>query len=496
MTDGALHARFLRGLSKAPDRPAIRVGATTVTFREAHELALLWAGSLLAANRPPLRVGVLAGKSIESYVGILAALYAGATAVPLHPAFPAARTRRMLELAEIDALIVDDAGRAGLPALGVEIPVLGTHALPVRENRALREPRVSESVAYLLFTSGSTGTPKGVPISHASTAHYFDLLDARYDFTADDVFSQTFDLNFDCAMFDMFCAWGVGACVVVVPPAAYREMPSFLRDQGVTVWFSTPSAIALIRRMGGLEPGAMPSLRWSFFAGEALRCQDAADWQVAAPASTLENLYGPTELTVTIAAHRWDSSASPSLGVNGLTPIGTVHPGHEYILLNESGDLAALEGELCITGPQLTAGYLDPDDDGGRFLDRDGKRWYRTGDRVHRQPDGTLVYVGRLDAQVQIQGWRVELAEVEHALRTCDGVEDAVTVARVVHDTTELVVFYTGVQVPPARLAGGLREILPAGMLPRRYEHVAEFPLNPNRKIDRRALTTRAQAMP
>jgi non-ribosomal peptide synthetase component F len=323
-------------------------------------------------------------------------------------------------------------------------------------------------------------------------AHYFGLLDQRYDFTAADVFTQTFDLNFDCAMFDMFCAWGAGASVVVVPPAAYRDMPAFLAEQGVSVWFSTPSAIALIRRMGGLTPGSMPSLRWAFFAGEALRCGDVAQWSAAAPAATIENLYGPTELTVTITGHRWDPATSPGLAINGLVPIGRLHAGHDHVLLGEDDRPADAEGELCIAGPQLTPGYLDPADDRGRFFERDGCRWYRTGDRVRRRSDGTLVYVGRLDSQVQVQGWRVELAEVDNALRAADGVEDAVTVARPVDGSVELVVFYTGTECSPATLARYLRDVLPSGMLPRRFEHLSQFPLNSNRKIDRLALAARA----
>jgi acyl-coenzyme A synthetase/AMP-(fatty) acid ligase len=165
-----------------------------------------------------------------------------------------------------------------------------------------------------------------------------------------------------------------------------------------------------------------------------------------------------------------------------------VHDGHDVLLLGDGGP----EGELCVTGPQMTAGYLDPDDDHGRFLDRDGRRWYRTGDRVRRLGNGDYAYLGRLDAQVQVQGWRVELAEIDHALRACSGVEDAVTVTRPADAGLELVVFYTGVKTSPAELAGQLRRIIPAGMMPREFRHVAEFPLNSNRKIDRSGLAREA----
>jgi amino acid adenylation domain-containing protein len=505
-TTPALHARFLRGLGVSPHRDAVRVGADAITYEAAHDRASRWAGALLAGvDERPRAIGVLAGKSIEAYVGVLAALYTGAAVVPLHLAFPPARTARMIELAGVSALIVDEEGAGVLARMPeVDVPVLAPaggdvpagRAVPVHAATALGEPRSVDATdtAYLLFTSGSTGTPKGVSITHGNTRHYFDLVTRRYEAGPDDVFSQTFDLNFDCAMFDLFCAWDAGATVQAVPAAAYRRLPEFLAERDVTVWFSTPSAIPLVRRTGGLGPGALPGLRLSLFAGEALKAADAADWQAAAPGSALENIYGPTELTVTVTGHRWRPDTSPSLCVNGLVPIGAVHEGHDHVLLGADGEPVADEGELCVTGPQLTAGYLDPADEPGRFVRRDGRTWYHTGDRVRRLDNGELIYLGRLDSQVQVQGWRVEPAEVEHALRSCPGVQDAVVVAVTADEMTELAVYYTGEPTPPAALAAALRSALPSGMVPKRYRHVEEFPLNSNRKVDRSRLAAAAAA--
>ncbi|MFE0176332.1 amino acid adenylation domain-containing protein [Streptomyces sp. NPDC059002] len=501
--DGTLAGRFLRGLDRSQDRPALRADGVTLTYRELHERALLLAGSLLA-GLPEARpaVGVLAGKHPTAYVALLAGLYSGVTVVPLQPAFPAARTRQMIDAAGVGALLAADDTLDALAALretGVQLPTLfppGGQPMPViavDPDSALKTPMPTRPTdrAYVLFTSGSTGRPKGVPVTHANTTHYFHLLDERYDFGPDDVFSQTFDLNFDCGMFDLFCAWGAGAALVVPPQRAYLRMPEFMAEQGLTVWFSTPSAITLIRRMGGLAPGALPSLRWSFFAGEALSCQDAEDWAAAAPDSVIENLYGPTELTVTVAAHRWQ----PVRHLNDMVPIGAVHEGHEVLLLDDSGAPGATdEGELCIAGPQLTPGYLDPADDAGRFLAHDGHRFYRTGDRVRRADDGSWLYLGRTDAQVQVHGVRMELAEVDAAVRTCAGVRDAVTVAVPVDGTVELAVFHTGEPVPPVGLARHLRQLLPAAVVPRAYHHLDAFPLNSNRKTDRRQLTEQAAA--
>ena len=502
-----LVGRFRRGLGIAAGRAAIRLDTDEqFSYERVHELAASWAGALrVGADEPPRVVGVLAAKGIEAYAGILAALYAGATVVPLHAEFPVARTDRMLRAAGVQAVVADRAGlavltesswpRAGLPVLAPDVDACADERLrliDVGPRHALDEPVpvAPDDVAYVLFTSGSTGRPKGVPLTHAMIGHYFRLADRRYDFTADDMFSQTFDLNFDCAMFDMFCAWNVGAAVAAVPASAYLDLPAFVTQRRLTVWFAAPSSISFVRRVHGLGPGTMPTLRWSLFAGEALQARDVVDWRAAASGCTVENIYGPTELTLTVTAHRWDPSTSPGLCVNGLVPIGTLHDGHDCLLLTPDGGESEHEGELCVAGPQLTPGYLDPQDDAGRFLRRAGRTWYRTGDRVRRLDNGELIYLGRLDSQVQVLGWRVELAEIEHALRGCAGVTGAVAVTRPATTAAglELVAFYTGAQVPAVELARALRRILPKGMLPRHYRHVEEFPLNSNRKIDRARL--------
>ena len=486
-----LAGRFARGRELSADRIAVRTPQGEVTYEDLHVQALACAGSIVRTDASV--VGVLVGKSLSSYRAVLAGLYSGATVVPLSASFPAARLRRMIAVAGVDTLVAtDDAGElpAELSRAGVDIPVVSADAdaSPLTQPRAVH----GSDIAYILFTSGSTGTPKGVPVTHDNTAHYFGLLDSRYDFTQDDVFTQHFDLNFDCAFFDLFCAWGVGATLAVAGPHDYRDIPAFLERNAVTIWFSTPSAIALVRRMGGLTENSMPSLRWSLFAGEALGMRDALEWQRAAKNSTVENLYGPTELTITITAHRLDGEAVQDR--TGSVPIGRLHDGHVAVLLTPDGDEDEHEGELCIAGPQSAAGYLDSADDAGRFVDHLGRRFYRTGDRVRRAEDGTFDYVGRMDSQVQVRGVRVELGEVDAALRTCPGVEDAVTVAVPADGTVELAVFFTGDAVPSSALARDLRSILPAAVTPRRFTHLDTFPLNSNRKIDRRALADRASA--
>ncbi|WP_307937382.1 AMP-binding protein, partial [Salinispora arenicola] len=198
--------------------------------------------------------------------------------------------------------------------------------------------------------------------------------------------------------------------------------------------------ISLAGRLRSLRPGSMPSLRWSLFAGEQLTLAQARAWADATPGSTLENLYGPTELTVTCT--RYQLPADPARWPrtsNDTVPIGRVHPHLEGVLLAPDGT-AGNEGELCIRGTQRFDGYLDPTQNHGRFVDHVGDRttqvdrlpgpqhWYRTGDRV-RQENGELVHLGRIDDQVKIHGYRIELGEIESVLRRHPGLHEVVVLA-------------------------------------------------------------------
>jgi amino acid adenylation domain-containing protein len=520
-----LPGRFLHGLALSPRKDAIRVSGQSVTYERMHDLALTWAGSLLrACDEPPSAVAVLAGKGAESYIGVLTALYCGAAAVPLQPDFPVGRTRHMLTAAKVSALVTDAQGARLIPGLpeadGMPILVAPTHpgayagatgaasavtasavtgvdaarGVPVLPGAALDQPRRADpaDVAYILFTSGSTGRPKGVLITHANLDYYFTELQSRYDFGPDDVFSQVFDPAFDCAISDLFAAWGAGGTLVSVPAQAYRGMTGFVTEAGITIWYSTPAAISVVSRRGGLAAKSMPTLRLSTFAGDALKAADAAAWQAAAPGSVVDNLYGPAETTITCTVYRWSQDSSPAECVNGIVPIGRLHSGHEYLLLDPDGGESPTEGELWLSGPQVTPGYLDPADDRDRFLVRRSRRWYRTGDRMRRAGNGDLLFLGRTDNQVQVQGWRTELAEIDHQVRRCRGIQDAVTVATTVDDKVQLVVFYTGTPTTSADFAKQLLKTLPQQMLPRHYRHLEEIPLSLTRKVDRQALRRRA----
>lgn len=276
---------------------------------------------------------------------------------------------------------------------------------------------------------------------------------------------------------------------------------SFVNRTRITHWYSVPSIISICQELGSLHPGAMNGLEWSLFAGEQLTLEQAHAWSSAAPRSRVENLYGSTELTVTVTAYRLprERSAWPETA-NRTVPIGTPYPHMETAVMDEFGQRVD-DGELCVRGPQRFNGYIDPRDNVGRFWHVDGHRtdaeendrvpprnsWYRTGDRV-TYDGGELVHRGRLDHQVKLRGRRLELQEVEAVLRLHPAVRDAVVVP-VVDDPLDvhLAAVYSGEGAPPQELLERMSVHLSDYVLPRRLVRVDRLPLNGNGKVDRSA---------
>jgi len=358
-----------------------------------------------------------------------------------------------------------------------------------------------ESVAYLLFTSGSTGVPKGVVVSHRNVTHFVDAMVDRYAITMDDRFSQMFDATFDLSILDMFVAWERGACVCCPSEKTLLNPDAFIREKALTVWTSVPTVGVFMKRFGVLKPNRYPSLRWSLFCGEPLPVDLANAWAAAAPRSTLENLYGPTELTVACTAYRWDPRSSPDESDDGIVPIGHPFPGLETIVVDEAFREVApgASGELLMSGPQVTPGYWgSPDATARSYVELPNRTglYYRTGDRVRRPTaGGPMTWVGRIDHQVKVLGFRVELGEVEATLRDEPGVEAAVALGCPMTATgaVGIVAFVSGVDIDPATIRANLRAKLQHYAIPQVIHVLPALPTNVNGKLDRQALSRRLQ---
>jgi amino acid adenylation domain-containing protein len=515
----SLISGFFRSLRKAPPSPALELGDLLLSYEQ------LWnyAGkitSCLTDNLDPAEkvVAILADRSIGAYGGILGVLGSGRGYVPLNPKFPLERTLVMLRASGCKTLVVGEECAATLKALlpHLETPLTliipdggwepdgnasAHRVLSARYLSKIADPRDpvtgADDTAYLLFTSGSTGLPKGVAVSQSNAVAYMEYAAKRFGIHGEDRCSQNFDLTFDLSVHDLFTCWDGGA--KLCPYAEQTLTPATVVDElQLTCWFSVPSVAMFASKIGLLEPGAFPTLRWSLFCGEALSASLAAAWQGAANNSILENLYGPTEATIAITYYRWNSATSPAECVRGLVPIGWPFAGQQVCAVNE--ELAPVpageSGELCLGGSQVTRGYWnDPEKTAKSFvrLKHAGDQiWYRTGDLVRQDERGCFFYLGRRDFQVKVNGYRVELQEIDLVLREAAHTELAVAIPWPLSDgsASGIVAILSGSDpARDAQILAACESRLPRYMVPSRIHHFLQIPLNVNGKIDRGKIT-------
>lgn len=499
---------FARAAAQTPEAPALWVQGVTYTYAELQRTVEGLRTALRACElQPHAPVAIFAARSLTAYAGVLACAAEGFTWVPLNPAFPDARNLRMWQLSGAATVILGAEAQAHWQVLASQQPaqqvvalcntvadeLVSVMAMP-QDISAPLETWPTDYPAYLLFTSGTTGVPKGIPVGASCLASYLNNFAQLYPLPTGLRFSQMFDLTFDLSVHDMFVCWFNGGCLVV-PAEADLMMPlQFVRRHQVQVWFSVPSMASIAKQSGLLRAGILPSLEYAFFCGEALPVNSALAWMAAAPNALVANLYGPTEATIAITAYTL-AQENADWQTLSVVPIGTPYPGQFAKVVTDAGEEAAVgtTGELWLAGSQLTQGYLaDPDKTAavfvqGRFADCAEQRWYRTGDCAVLHPQFGLLYVGRLDRQVKINGFRVELQDVEHSLRQVAQTE-LVAVLPFPKSAEGLYTGVAGIVVapakPPAQILAELTAQLPGYMQPSQIRVIDAMPVNANGKVD------------
>jgi amino acid adenylation domain-containing protein len=512
---------FLDSVGKVPEREALRVEKRSYTYRELFEISSSFAAALddhSVADEPKL-TAIFASRTRTAFAGVIATLLRGFGFVPLNPKHPRERTERILGQTGCRAIVVDreSSGQIGTVLEGFDRKLivllpdledvadlrtkfprhtfLGANDLPPG---ASFTPRVAaaDAIAYVMFTSGSTGSPKGVMVSHGNLRPLLDFFAERYDMRAEDRMSVVSPLTFDPSVFQLFLPWERGGCACCPSEKALLNPGKYINDHRLTIWNCVPVMVHFMKRLGAVKRGSYPSLRLSIFAGEPLLEDVVGSWAEAAPGSEIENLYGPTELTINCTYYRWDREKSPGECHRGAVPIGYPNPGMNALVCDETlREVPEGEtGELLMAGPQVTLGYLkDPEKTRESFVAPPGKveRYYRTGDLVRRPfAVGPLHYVGRNDSQIKILGQRVELGEIEAILRGESGIDAVVAVGwpLTAAGPGGIEVFIEGKDLDVAELRKRVAARLPEHMVPTRFHPVSKIPLNENGKYDRRAL--------
>lgn len=462
-------------------------------------------------NHPSQQIGIYGARSLVEYAGFLGGLAAGKTFVGFNPKSTHLRNLLILEESEATVLIIDQHGLEKIKREKLDFPphillifpghtadeipdrLKTTFDFRTKEDLTEKSTEIkevdSDHPAYILFTSGSTGKPKGVPVSHGNLISFFEYLEPLYDFNADDRFSQTYDLSFDPSFQNMFLCWGKGASLFIIPESSLLAPAKFIEENRITVWDSVPSIIQFMSKFRMLQENRFPHLKYSFLGGEALPLEVVLDWKKAAPNSVIENHYGPTETTIGIVKYRVPEKESDILSHHGVVSIGKVFKTHEYCLLDEDGKVAADQGELCLCGPQVTAGYWKDSENTKEHyiqLGEDFRIWYKTGDFL-RKKDDHLFFIERLDHQVKIRGYRVELDEINLHLKRLTGIDQVYSLAHPIkHGKADNIYSFiekSGLEIDKEHVFSGLNEKLPPYMIPKKIIFVEKLPVNLNGKV-------------
>lgn len=479
---------FRAAVAHSGDREAVVCGDRAISYRELADRVDALACYLVARGiTPGAPVAIALEPSIDVAVAMLGILEAGGCFVPIDPALPASRVRDILD--DSGARFVIGAA-AATPLRGGEIIELA--AVPPVSGRPLRPAVGAHSPAYLIYTSGTTGAPKGVIVEHHSLVNYVTWIAERYQFVATDRAGLMTSHAYDLGYTTLWTALLTGATLDIFPQPTREDvaaMINYIADHRLTVLKVTPSLLSALVTARAFDQPRCASLRLIVSGGEPVRASDVAEIYDRLPAVLVVNHYGPTETTIGVATHPIERdglaafAARPTIGA----PIGNarMYITDDQLRLVPAGAI----GELVIGGRPVARGYHRRDElTAARFVADpyvSGGTVYRTGDLARWTPDGTIELLGRRDGQVKVRGYRVELADIEHALHRI-GVGDAVVIARAdASDSRVLCAYCAG--VAPAQfgeLRGQLAELVPSYMVPTHWIAVAALPRTPNGKLD------------
>jgi amino acid adenylation domain-containing protein/non-ribosomal peptide synthase protein (TIGR01720 family) len=502
-----MHEVLEQRASEAPGAPAVVVGAGELSYAQlnaranqvAHHLRDLGVG-------PESLVGVCLQPGLDLIPVLLGVLKAGGAYLPLPVSAPAERLRFMLGDTVVSVVVTDGEHAPALADVYAgDLVILDQDEAAIASSPAtnLTTAARPDNLAYVIYTSGSTGRPKGVGVTHASVLRLFTAMAGRAEFDAAQTWALLHSHAFDVSVWEMWGALLHGARLVVVPPEiaqAPDELFTFLeRHQVTTVAISPVAFRALIGSAGG--DGTRLSrlaLREVLFGGDPLEAADLAEWVASQGIgrTRLTQGYGPTEATVQVTYH---VIGEADLSAGGRVPIGRPVDDMRVYVLDAAGRPVpdGVPGELCAAGPGVARGYIDRPALTAELFVADpygpaGSRYYRTGDLVRRRADGNLDFLGRIDDQVKVRGYRVEPGEVQAVLAAHPQVREAVVIAYGDDPGGKrLVAYYTPAGAGPvqaAELAAHCAQRLPDYMVPGAFVALDRIPLTRNGKLDRRGL--------
>ncbi|MBY8914329.1 amino acid adenylation domain-containing protein [Bacillus sp. YC2] len=479
---------FCSQAEKTPDHQALQAGSLTMTYRELNEQSTAFARTLQENGLAPQGIaGILAERSPEFIISVLAVLKAGGTYLPLDADLPPERISDMLKESGAQILAVQKGIKTNIDfSQNVLIPDgKETQTASVRDLNVNTAP---DDLAYIMYTSGSTGKPKGVMISHRNVVS----LVSNSNYTSagpKDRLILTGSIGFDAVTFEMFGALLNGACLHVIDRStmlAPVRFGSYLLENRITVLFLTT---ALFNQFAQAKPDMFSGLHTLYVGGEALSPALMNTVRQRCPNLSLYNIYGPTENTTFSTFFEIKQDFSQPI------PIGKPISNSTAFIIDKNGRLAPIgvPGELCVGGDGVAKGYLHrPELTKEAFVQHPfypGEKMYKTGDLARWLPDGNIDYISRIDRQFKIRGKRIEPAEIEARLTEIEGIQEAaVAILSEEGEEAILCAYYTGIQMEDRTIRSLLARSLPDYMIPNYWIKLDRMPLTANGKVDRRAL--------
>ena len=486
-----LHQLFEETARAAGGRCAVECDGRLLTYRELNAKANQLANYLVKSGvKPETFLGIHLDRSLDLLVGLLGILKAGAAYVPMDPSFPKDRLAYMMEDAGISTVVTQADLLSALPQSCQTVICLDREWEKIEREDAgnLNVPLLSTNLANTIYTSGSTGKPKGVMIEHRSAVNFLASMQKEPGFKENDVLLAVTTVSFDIAAMELFLPLITGGRVVMARKDEVIDghlLLKLIERRGVTTLQATPATWKLMIDAGWRST---PTLRM-LCGGEPLPRELAN--KMLERGGELWNMYGPTETTVWSSVRKIQPGNDPVL-------IGPPIANTQFYIVDRKMQPVPIgvPGELLIGGDGLSRGYLNrPELTAERFVENpfsdSESRVYKTGDLARFRPNGTIEFLGRLDSQVKVRGFRVELGEIEQCLIQHEGVQDAVVLTWNDGNVDKRLVAYfipaVGAQVTVSEFREFLQQKLPAYMIPSFFVEMETFPLTPNGKIDRRS---------
>jgi D-alanine--poly(phosphoribitol) ligase subunit 1 len=475
---------------------AVKSVGASLTYLELKSWVLKVRSFFSCKSFPNKLVGLMTSQDPEVYAAILGIVSSGNGYVPINVHHPIARIISVIETAGIDSIIVVNRTDV-INEVVMKLPhlkIIFLEELPKPTTFETADVFDKEQIAYLLFTSGSTGKPKGVPIYLRNLDSFLKtLITGKYGFNKEDQILQMFELTFDFSIFPIFLNFSIGGTLHIVSDSGIKPLKVFelLNNEKITVAAMVPSIITYLKKF--LKEVYLPEIRVSLFCGEALYDDILELWSAVCPNALQINFYGPTEATVFCMEYLWRPNLSSYEAVNGIVPIGKPMKGTQCYIVNENNEImnGTSAGELCLFGSQVTDRYWkDKSKTRDSFVNvtvnDEIKTVYKTGDICFINKNGNYIYCGRVDDQVKINGYRIELSEIEFHVRQHTNIDNVACVA--VSESENIFVIYAFIESSvnmTFELEKYLKQNLPVYMIPSHIRYVEQMPLNKNGKIDR-----------